>query len=295
MIRSASRVTSVAAVLAVALAGAAAIADPTTAEKRLARAGAEMDLGKRVYERYCVGCHGASGDGKGEAARFLEPKPRDFTLGKFKFGSVVSGNLPRDEDLMKTIERGLRGTSMPSFRFVPLEERRAVVRYLKTFAAERWQTNLPGAPVPRTVDPYDASLDDAKPLAEAIAEGRRIYHQIGCSDCHPSYMTADDYAKATGKALRPEAERPILTEDSWGQWIAPPDFARQALKASWTVDEIQQTVTAGIGGTAMPTMLSIPDEQRWQLAHFLKSLQESRGAAQRPAPRPRDPRTKPGS
>src|ERR1043166_2277363 len=34
--------------------------------------------GKTVYTQNCAACHGLNGDGKGDAAAFLAPKPRDF-------------------------------------------------------------------------------------------------------------------------------------------------------------------------------------------------------------------------
>src|ERR1039458_7797469 len=36
------------------------------------------------YRRYCVGCHGVLGDGNGENAVWLDPKPRHFQLAGFK-------------------------------------------------------------------------------------------------------------------------------------------------------------------------------------------------------------------
>ena len=42
-----------------------------------------IDYGKEVYERRCIGCHGAKGDGNGPAATFLyNQRPRNFTLGR---------------------------------------------------------------------------------------------------------------------------------------------------------------------------------------------------------------------
>ena len=35
--------------------------------------------GKQEYRRYCIGCHGKDGDGAGENAQWIDPKPRDFT------------------------------------------------------------------------------------------------------------------------------------------------------------------------------------------------------------------------
>src|ERR1700694_3880343 len=51
------------------------------------------------YRRYCAGCHGTLGDGEGENAVWLDPKPRNFTLATFKCRSTPSGSLPTDEDL----------------------------------------------------------------------------------------------------------------------------------------------------------------------------------------------------
>jgi cytochrome c553 len=80
------------------------------------RLGMESHIGKLTghatsaqgnYRRYCVGCHGELGDGEGENAQWLEPKPRNFTLGIFKCRSTTTGTLPLDSDLFDTIGRGL--------------------------------------------------------------------------------------------------------------------------------------------------------------------------------------------
>ena len=49
------------------------------------------------------------GDGEGENAPYIDPKPRDFTLATFKCRSTPTGTLPLDSDLIHTIERGIRG------------------------------------------------------------------------------------------------------------------------------------------------------------------------------------------
>jgi cytochrome c oxidase cbb3-type subunit 2 len=257
----------------------------------LARAGAELDLGRKTYERYCIGCHGPKGDGKGPAAIFLSPKPRDFTAGTFKFASVPAGQNPRDEDLLRTITRGLRGTAMPSFRFVPEEERRAVIQYIKSFAPERW-SEPPGALIARGRDPYDPSRDDARPLSEAIEKGRIAYHKNNCWQCHPSYLGEKEFRALLGRPERPEPEKSMLTEDIWGDFIPAPDFARDPLRASWNAEEIYATITAGIGGVAMPTMAAIDSDERWQIAYFIQSLTEKRKTIAGPPPGRRDPRAK---
>src|SRR5438874_204311 len=66
--------------------------------------------GEEEYAEHCIGCHGAKGDGNGLAATFLFPRPRDFTIGAFKFRSTPSGSLPTDGDLFRTVTRGVRWT-----------------------------------------------------------------------------------------------------------------------------------------------------------------------------------------
>ena len=87
--------------------------------------------GKEVYERRCTPCHGVEGDGNGWAATFLyKQRPRNFTFGEFKF-RLTKGPLPTDADLLRTITRGVRGTAMPAWFELPLDDRLAVMQYIK--------------------------------------------------------------------------------------------------------------------------------------------------------------------
>jgi mono/diheme cytochrome c family protein len=57
-----------------------------------------VEKGRAIYFRRCSFCHGLLGDGEGPAAKYLDPRPRDFTLGTFKFRTTKSGELPTNED-----------------------------------------------------------------------------------------------------------------------------------------------------------------------------------------------------
>ena len=52
--------------------------------------------GGPLYQKLCSQCHGEKGDGRGVAAAHLQPRPRDFTAGKFKVRHTPSGALPTD-------------------------------------------------------------------------------------------------------------------------------------------------------------------------------------------------------
>jgi mono/diheme cytochrome c family protein len=93
--------------------------------------------GKQVYSTYCTTCHGDNGDGQGPAGKALNPPPRDFTKGDFKFGD-------KDEDLFKTISNGAAaqkakdGTAgsplmAPWGNVIPEADRWSLVKYIRTF------------------------------------------------------------------------------------------------------------------------------------------------------------------
>src|SRR5688572_10132908 len=107
---------------------------------------AASTAGERVYLESCAACHGQRGDGKGPEADRLKTKPRDFTSGMYKFRSTPSGSLPLDEDIFRTISRGVRTTSMLAQLHLSEKERWAVTEYLKTFS-ERFKAEKTPEPI----------------------------------------------------------------------------------------------------------------------------------------------------
>lgn len=82
-----------------------------------------------LYREHCAVCHGVSGSGTGPAASFMNPYPRDFRTGVFKFKSTVRGAKPTRADLASTLLHGIRGTAMPSFRLLPTDDLEALIEY----------------------------------------------------------------------------------------------------------------------------------------------------------------------
>jgi mono/diheme cytochrome c family protein len=97
--------------------------------------GEQLIAGRNLYMRHCLHCHGVSGDGNGPTARFLNPLPRDYRLGKFKFTSTKSGIKPRREDLKNIVKQGIPGTTMPSFVLLPESELDAIIEYVRWLSA----------------------------------------------------------------------------------------------------------------------------------------------------------------
>jgi mono/diheme cytochrome c family protein len=72
-----------------------------TSEAGLAR-------GHKIYQDFCLGCHGPVGDGMGPAQPHLYPPPLNFTLLKNR---EISGGI-----LYYQIMNGITGTAMPYFK-----------------------------------------------------------------------------------------------------------------------------------------------------------------------------------
>lgn len=87
--------------------------------------------GRNLYMQHCLHCHGVSGDGDGPTAKFLNPRPRDYRQGKFKFTSTLSGIKPSKHDLHTTLVQGIPGTSMPSFVLLGDKQLGLLVEYVR--------------------------------------------------------------------------------------------------------------------------------------------------------------------
>lgn len=230
----------------------------------------EGDSGAVLYGRYCSGCHGVHGDGKGPAARFLTPKPRDFTQGLYKFTSTPAGSPPLDEDLLRTITYGLHGTSMPAWRLLSMDARVSLVDYVKSFFKE-WDPELTEPEIPFVENPF--FMTEVDDLEDAIEKGRIVYHKdAACWGCHPAYLVAADLKKMVGH-IRPDLSKAIAKVDAWGELIPPPDFRQDRLKSVRELKDLYRVIVAGVGGTAMPTWKgALTAEQFWSLTIYVDSL-----------------------
>ena len=209
--------------------------------------------GAMDYRRYCVVCHGQLGDGNGESAQWIDPKPRDFTLGVFKCRSTPTGTLPTDQDLYDTIGRGLDRSNMPPWNTLSDQERTDLVAWIKHFSP-RWQTEKPGTPI---VIPPEPEV-----TAERIKAGQDVFNKVQCWKCHG----------VTGKANGPSAS---TLQDDLGRPILPYNFAEGGrFKCGETDSDLYRIFMTGLDGTPMPSFAdNIKPDEAWDLVFFLRTLQ----------------------
>ncbi len=222
----------------------------------------QVEAGKKVYNKYCVICHGPKGDGKGlmgiihryqQNGIVVGIYPRDFTAGMFKFRSTPTGSLPMDSDLLRTVTKGIPRSGMPSHTDVPLEQRQAVIEYIKTFSG-RWDQEKPSDPIEIGQPPkYVGS-------AESIKRGDEVFTMMGCFQCHG--MTGQGDGPASGSL-----------EDNWGDSILPFDFTSGSLKGGSGSRDIFRTFMTGLDGTPMPSYQdSLTPQQQWDLVSYCLEL-----------------------
>ena len=237
---------------------------PTSADeipsKTLVATPEVLEAGKAIYIRRCLPCHGKNGAGDGPAAEVMNPRPRDFTRGLFKIRSTAHKEVPTDEDLYRTISRGIPGSGMPAWkRLLSEDERLQVISYIKTFS-DKFEAGTPR--ILEVGTPPSATF-------ELLSQGKEFFEKV-CFVCH-------------GKAGKGNGVLAAGSLDDWKNPLYPRNLTKGWLyKGGNAVEDIYLRVTGGINGTLMPSYEKAKtDEERWAVAHYVKSLQ-------RPQPLGRD-------
>lgn len=99
-------------------------------------AAADAEAGKAVFVTNCASCHGETGKGDGPVGSALDPKPRDFTEGNFKFDTDDDGKAGTDTDLTNVIKNGAAAYGgsplMAPWAHLPEEDIANLVAYIRT-------------------------------------------------------------------------------------------------------------------------------------------------------------------
>ena len=257
---------------------------------------ATLRTGRDLFRAHCIHCHGLYGDGDGPTAPFLNPRPRDFRNGKFKFKSTPVGKKPTREDIVRVIQRGAHGTMMPSFDLpweVDLEALAAYVQllamrgelegFLIMYCHEELDLDEPD----EGMDPDDVSenfeiiqsfwadAEDAvievgetgtltgKALEGSIARGKKLYANKAkgnCLSCHG--------AKGDGEG--PDKDK---YTDAWGFQLKPRNLTLGLFRGGARPVDIYLRIAAGIDASPMPGYAgTMTSDEIWDVVRFVRSL-----------------------
>jgi mono/diheme cytochrome c family protein len=213
--------------------------------------GADLDraapLGVRVFARHCAVCHGPNGRGNGPAAPSMFPRPRDFSLGRFKYKSTATGEPPTDDDLMRTVRDGLPASAMPYFAgLLSTEELSAVVEQVKSFSSA---VSQPGRPIE-----IPAAILSSP---ESVARGKALFAHQGCAACHgDDGRGGQRYDDGSGHA--------VFARDLTAPW---------AFRGGSRPQDVWLRLTTGIMPGPMPAYADeLSAAARWDLVNFVASL-----------------------
>lgn len=249
-----------------------------------------LELGQQLYARHCAACHGVEGDGRGLAAAYLFPKPRDIQAGRFRLVST-SNNVPTRDDLHAVLLRGMPGSSMPPWGHLSPAERDALVdevmrlrklgaraAYIKVLreqdeltdeeiAADDVQAEIQQY-VDRFTTPGDSTTvpELGEPTEAGLTSAKETYAKFGCLQCHGETGKGDGVQKMI---------------DDEGLPTAPRDFTVGIFKGGADGPSLYRRIAYGMPGTPMPASKQMTPQQMVDLVHYVLSMstEEQRRAA----------------
>jgi mono/diheme cytochrome c family protein len=267
-------------------------------------------LGSRYYRKDCLHCHGVTGNGRGPTARWVNPHPRDYRQGRFKFQSVDQAKeqgatlKPRREDLLHTLMEGLEGTAMPSFRLHSQKDLNALVSYVihLSIRGEAEYQTIKAIFDDDSTDPVEYAREYTKKLGLdwAAAQDKAIQvvpypykeselefsvqrgHALFMANeeqlrKHFPGMTGDDMNKLKGASCvschKDYGRQATYKFDEWGTLIKPTDLTRGVYRGGRTPTDLYYRIHSGINGSGMANFGgNLTTNQIWDLINFVRVL-----------------------
>ena len=257
------------------LTGSAVLVSAYNEAKKAASRPATPDVGlargATLYRQNCAICHGTEGRGDGPAAGVLDPRPRNFELGKYRLGSTA-GMFPSRQDILNTIRDGIPGTGMPSWRHLTPADLECLTDYLLELTRQGLK---------------EALLRDEK--AESVAEAEEIARDLTASPPElqiPPEPPADEASLAKGRAIFAkncaschDADGRGRPDPSWrtaeGFPIESRDLRRGVFKGGRSARALYTRIYRGIPGSPMPGSPSMTGDETWSVVHYVQSIVNS--------------------
>lgn len=245
--------------------------------------------GSRLYRLHCLHCHGLAGNGRGPTAPWVNPHPRDFRSGIFKFTSTSQAfqvRKARRDDLLRTLREGVEGTAMPSFGLQPEKDLEALASYVIHLSL-RGQVEFESLRgILSEAEPWDPSEFDEK-FKEQVDTLANLWYQAQAkeglidppADQYPTDLEAS--VQRGFQAFRGDAgcischidfgRQPNLKPDGWGTIVRPADLTQGVYRGGRRPIDLYWRIHSGINGANMAGSNQQP-RTIWDIVNFLQVL-----------------------
>jgi mono/diheme cytochrome c family protein len=261
--------------------------------------------GSKLYRRHCLHCHGLTGDGRGPTGAWVNPHPRDYRPGKFKFTSSSQSEgtrKPRREDLLRVLRQGIEGTSMPSFGLLPEDELQKLASYV-THLSIRGQCEFDTMrEAVQAGGPIGVDETVKRLLVDVIGYWREAETKLITPTSSPKVVTGPSHTDAEKSELQASISRgyksflgapgsatscischtnfgrtPNLKWDDWGTVVRPADLTTGIYRGGRRPIDIYWRIHSGIAGTGMPAYPAGADpaainQEIWDVVNFVLAL-----------------------
>lgn len=271
--------------------------------------------GSELYRKHCMHCHGVSGDGRGPTGPWVHPHPRDYRSGTFKFISTLSeaggkslGRRPSRADLLRTLSKGIDGTSMPAFGILPDSELQELISYVIHLSIrgdveiqvieELLKPNNTASTPEAVAELIDKKLngepnDDPSLAVSGVLELWAIVNQPGSilkpaayperyagdkkdEEMHSSIRRGLKLFTSVGGCLKCHADYGRHSKyryDVWGTLVQPRNLTAGQFRGGRRPIDLYWRIKNGVGGSGMPSLpTEVPAEGAWDLVHFVQAV-----------------------
>ena len=164
--------------------------------------------GKAIFAQTCATCHGTEGKGDGPGGKGLNPPPRNFTA------NASWKNGPRIEDIYKTLEQGIKGSSMVSYNYLSKKDRMALIHYVQSLGAFDHGKSDPAAraELENLFSSQGEVIPNRVPVKDAVAllikeyRAPQLQHQCNVSSTFGAAVVDVDRANRTLALVGPNVE-----------------------------------------------------------------------------------------
>ncbi|MFG0289794.1 MAG: cytochrome c [Rhodopirellula sp. JB044] len=192
--------------------------------------------GRGLYQTHCVTCHGVTGNGRGELSATMNPYPRDYRKGVFKFKSTERGEKPLREDLAGLIKNGINGSRMVAIPSLTEEDVEALVDYVIYLS---WRGELERMLIDDAI--YELDFEEGDRIINPAYQNSADEEEK--EEFEDSWELAEDFAMEIGEAWLEAPDAVVEVPDPPEGFVVPDSHEEFVAAMS---DDRAETLTASV-------------------------------------------------